>query len=148
MEKRRFNDQNKRLADFQTEVLVVCPSCGKRAVAQVDYEERKARLICTSCGCAKEATTETRILGVVGNLEIAAHHYFSAGLWLQAPFKNDLLWAYNYRHLEYLASYIEAVLREHSDRSHFTLLEKLPRFYHDAKNRTALLKIIDRLRRK
>lgn len=148
MDKSRFNDQNKRLTEFQTEVVVSCPSCGKKAVAQAEYEAKKARLICSVCGYVKEASTETRILGILGNWQIAAHHYFEAELWLQASFKNDQFWAYNYEHLEYLASYIGATLREHSERSHYTLLEKLPRFYHEAKNREPLLKVIDRLRRK
>lgn len=148
MDKIRFNDQNKRLEDFRTEVWVVCPACGRKAVAQVDYQQRKARCICTSCGHTKEATTESRIFGIIGNLEVAAHHYFNAELWLQAPFKNEVFWAYNDQHLEYLASYIAAILREHKERSHFTLLEKLPRFYHEAKNRAALLKLIEGLRRK
>jgi hypothetical protein len=39
-------------------------------------------------------------------------------------------------------------MREHKDRAHFTLLEKLPKFYHEGKNRTALLKIIEKLKKK
>ena len=40
------------------------------------------------------------------------------------------------------------MLREHKDRTHFTLLEKLPRFYHEAKNREVLLKLIAKLKAK
>jgi len=36
--------------------------------------------------------------------------------------------------------------REHKDRQHFTLLEKLPAFYHQAKNRDGLLKVIGKLK--
>lgn len=64
-----------------------------------------------------------------------AHQYFQVELWLQAPFKKDIFWAYNDKHLEYLERYIAATIREHKDRSGFTLLEKLPKFYHEAKNR-------------
>jgi hypothetical protein len=39
-------------------------------------------------------------------------------------------------------------LREHKDRTHFTLLEKLPKFYHEAKNREGVLKIIAKLNNK
>lgn len=78
----------------------------------------------------------------------AAQHYFNAVLWLQYPFKSDVFWAYNGEHLAYLEAYIGAKLREHKDRAHFTLLEKLPKFYHDAKNRKALLAIIKKLREK
>lgn len=148
MKTERFNDQNKRLTDFRTEVLVVCPACRKQAVASVDYANEKSRLLCPSCGYNKERTTEARLFGIKSPVEMAANLYFGAELWLIHPFKGDVVWAYNYAHLDYLESYISATLREHKDRSHFTLLEKLPRFYHDAKNRTALLKLINKIRKR
>lgn len=146
MKPERFNDQNKRMTEFQTNVLVVCPSCGQKANASVDYEKEKARLLCPKCSYNKENTTESTVLGMKGHWQMAAHQYFNAELWLQQPFKNEVFWAYNEEHLVYLESYIGATLREHKERSHFTLLEKLPKFYHEAKNRTALLKLIDKLK--
>lgn len=140
METNRFSDQNKILSDFYDEVWVVCPSCSQKAIARADYKNKKARLLCLSCSYNKEM--------FIGNLIIAANYYFVAELWLQHPFKNDLFCAYNGDHLEYLESYISASLREHKDRTHFTLLEKLPRFYHEAKNRDALLAIIRKLKTK
>jgi len=148
MENQRFNDQNKTLSDFYTEVWVVCPACAKKAIAKVNYEEKQARLYCESCGYNKQSSTETRVFGVRGNWEMAAHSYFGAELWLQYPFKNDVFFAYNGEHLDYLEAYIGATLREHKDRTHFTLLEKLPKFYHEAKNRKALLSLIEKLKRK
>jgi len=69
-------------------------------------------------------------------------------LWLQAPFKNQSFVALNRKHLEYLERYIASEHRDYKDRTHFTLLEKLPLFYHEAKNREGLLKIIARLKQK
>ncbi|WP_113664323.1 hypothetical protein [Pedobacter nanyangensis] len=146
MPQNRFQDQNKRLAEFEAEVWAKCPSCSKRAIAKVDYELRKARLSCTNCGYHKEVSTETTVLGMKANWKRSAEEYFGAQMWFQYPFKNDVFWAYNAAHLDYLEQYISATLREHKDRSHFTLLEKLPKFYHEAKNRKALLKIIERLK--
>ncbi len=77
-----------------------------------------------------------------------AHGYFDAPLWLSAPFRNNVFWAYNGDHLLYLEAYISADLREHTNRTHFTLLEKLPRFYHEARNREGLLRVITRLKSK
>ena len=80
---------------------------------------------------------------------MAAHDYFHAQLWLEAPFRSDhIVWAYNNSHLTYLEQYIGAGLREHAERYHFTLLEKLHRFYHEVKNREALLKLLKELREK
>lgn len=142
----RFTDQNKTTQDFYQEVWVVCPSCNKKAIAKADYNKKEARLYCESCGYNKQIPTETSVFGIKGNWEMAAHSYFNAKLWLQHPFKNEAFFAYNKEHLHYLEQYIAAGLREHKNRTGFTLLEKLPKFYHEAKNRAALLKIIQKLK--
>lgn len=144
----RFQDQNKVVSDFYNEVWVVCPNCSKKAIAKADYKEKLAILLCEYCGYNKPSTTEIYFLGMKNHAKTAAHIYFKATLWLQHPFKSDVFWAYNGQHLNYLEEYISAKLREHKDREHFTLLEKLPKFYHEAKNRKALLAIIKRLRKK
>jgi len=144
----RFTDQNKTLKDYQTEVWVMCPNCAKKAIAKVDYELKKATLFCESCGFNKQISIEVNVLGINGNWNIAAHSYFGAELWLQHPFKNDVFVAFNADHLTYLEQYITADLREHKERTGFTLLERLPKFYHEAKNRKALLAIIQKLKKK
>jgi transcription elongation factor Elf1 len=141
----RFQDENLRRCDFYKEVWVVCPTCGKKAIATVSFEEEKARLFCIHCGYNKESTTA---LIPKGTIQMSANWYFDVAFWLKASFKNDVFWAYNDKHLEYLERYIAATLREHKDRTHFTLLEKLPKFYHEAKNREGLLKIITKLKNK
>jgi len=140
----RFQDEKLLLSDFYQEVWVLCTSCAKKAMAKVNFETKTARLFCLHCGCNKETTTAIKY----GTINTAANHYFQAELWLQAPFKKDVFWAYNDKHLEYLERYISATIREHKDRTGFTLIEKLPKFYHEAKNREALLKIIAKLQRK
>jgi len=148
MEPSRFNDQNYRLADFQDEVWVVCPSCQRKAIAINHPEQQTARLLCTHCGLNRTCATSVNVTGIPASTRQAAHSYFQAELWLQHPFKNEVFWAYNDKHLSYLEQYISARLRQHSNRSHFTLLEKLPKFYHEAKHREDLLKIIQKLRDK
>ena len=86
--------------------------------------------------------------GKHAELRQAAHAYFDAELWLKASFKGEEFWAFNRAHLDYLEKYISAKLREHKNRTHFTLLEKLPKFYHEAKNRQGLLNVIHKLRKK
>lgn len=147
-EKKRFTDQNKTIHDFYDEVWVVCPVCAQKAFAKTLQENKTARLYCPDCGYHKEMSMEFNIYGHTALRISAAHAYFGAELWLQHPFKDHILYAYNDKHLEYLESYIAADLREHKDRAHFTLLEKLPKFYHEAKNRKALLAVIGKLKRK
>ena len=145
---KRFKDQNLRISDFYDEVVVICPACSKNAIAKSNTSTHTARLWCLHCGHNKEVSKETTIIGIKTAVQTAAHTFFNAELWLQHPFKNETFWAYNQAHLEYLENYISANLREHKDRTHFTLLEKLPKFYHEAKKREALLKIIEKLKHK
>lgn len=144
----RFADENKRLSDFYDTVLVQCPRCSGKATATANREQQQARLICTACGFNAVINTTMELLGQRMNAITAAHAYFGANLWLTHPFKENTFWAYNEAHLLYLEKYIAADLREHKDRTHFTLLEKLPRFYHQAANRQPLLKIIGLLKEK
>ncbi len=141
----RFQDRNLTLDDFDKETWVVCPSCSQKAVAKVDFESNSARLYCVQCGYNKETTTA---ISRNATVKMAAPNYFGAELWLQASFKNDVFYAFNGKHLDNLESYIGAGLREHKNRTHFTLLEKLPKFYHEAKNREDLLKLIAKLKNK
>lgn len=141
----RFQDENLILSDFYKEVLVFCPKCKSKALATVNFEEKLAQLICTECGLNKKTSNQ---ISNNAKLHISADRYFDVELWLQAPFKDEIFWAYNPFHLDYLERYIAANLRENKERTHFTLLEKLPKFYHDAKNREVLLKIIRKLRSK
>jgi hypothetical protein len=64
--------------------------------------------------------------------------YFGYSLWLQENFKSFIFWAYNYEHLDYLDSYKKSKLRERNNRTGWTLVEKLPSFIKEAKNRAKL----------
>jgi predicted RNA-binding Zn-ribbon protein involved in translation (DUF1610 family) len=145
----RFIDKNFRLSDFENEVWVVCPSCYKQAISTINETEKKARLFCTHCGfnktCSTQIAYEKRKILIV---QQAAYLFFDAKIWFSMPYKKYLFWAYNPSHLNYLEQYIGAKLRENKGRTHFTLLEKLPKFYHEAKNREGLLKIISILKMK
>ena len=141
----RFQDENLILSDFYDEVLVVCPACAKKAMAKANFDSKKVRLFCVNCGYNKEVSTA---LNQTAAIQMPANAFFDAALWLQSTFKNEIFYAYNDKHLDYLERYIGASLREHKDRTHFTLLEKLPKFYHEAKNREPLLKIIAKLKNK
>ncbi len=144
----RFTDQQKILSDFQTQVVVHCPACNAKAMAVTDQAVHKVRLTCLQCGYNKESSILTKYGSKTMEVIMPAHRYFDATLWYRSPFRNDVFMAYNEAHLAYLKEYIGATLREHRDRTHFTLLEKLPKFYHDARNRESLLKLIAKLEKK
>nr|MBS9767529.1 hypothetical protein [Flavobacteriaceae bacterium] len=72
---------------------------------------------------------------------------FNTELWLQKVCKgNNVFWATNFKHLEYLKQYIQADIRERNDfQRNMTMIAKLPKFIKSAKNRESLLKIIKQL---
>lgn len=149
MDTDRFSDKKYRLSDFEHEVWVACPACGRQAIAVLKETEQQARLFCVHCGLNKKASVLVAWQGgKTAERRQAAHLYFNASLWYSHAFKGDVFWAYNPQHLSYLEQYISAKIREHKDRDFFTLLEKLPKFYHEAKNREGLLKVIAKLRMK
>lgn len=141
---KRFQDELFRLSDFHQEVLVVCPSCENKAIAQARPEEKSAKIFCSRCGFNKVCNTTSG----AGVLILPAHAYFNAELWLQAPYKQNIVWAYNMEHLLYLEKYVASGLRENKDRKHFTLVEKLPKFLQSGKNREAILIVISKLKTK
>lgn len=144
-EHKRLEDENLLISDFFNEVLVICPACAAKAVAKANTEAKKARLFCLHCGYNKEASAASGKHIIITK---PVNQFFDAELWLQAAFKNEVFWAFNDKHLDYLERYISATLRGHKERMYFTLLEKLPKFYHEAKNREGLLKIIAKLKSK
>ena len=149
MKSQRFTDQQFRLSDFQNEVHIHCPQCGRMAIAIANPELESVRLSCLDCGLYREKGMRVSYSeGKTLLVRQTAHAYFDLQLWYAKDFKGEVFWAFNPAHLEYLENYIAAKLREHKDREHFTLLEKLPKFYHEAKNREALLKLISQLKSK
>ena len=140
----RFQDANLRMEDFTNEVLVECPQCQKRAVVRKEKDQEGATLTCSECyyqSNKPDLSDEKRY-------KVTTDYWFGQELWLQASFKDELLWFHNYEHLSYVKQYITAGLRERNDRAFFTLVEKLPAFIKSAKNRERLVKLIEKLERK
>ena len=57
MSTERFHDGGTRLEQFVTAVDVVCPSCGRRAIARPRCDEVGARVVCRRCSYVADETT-------------------------------------------------------------------------------------------
>lgn len=70
--------------------------------------------------------------------------WYNLPLWFQKEFDNEIFWAYNPDHIDYLERYIGAGLRERNSKANYTssLVARLPKFVKAAKNREKLLKIL------
>ena len=138
---------------FMDETLVVCPRCGGCGrVAPVDamredlFAPRK--LTCASCGHSRlwENTTLRRHAAEAA----AVDDYFELPLWIQAPCCGNTLWAYNWRHLEFIEGFVGALHRERRRDAHGwsnrALGARLPRWMKVAQNRVAILECVEKLR--
>lgn len=101
---------------------------------------------CVACGATRiyRARNEERSRSY-NESELGADPIFHLPLWLQGDIKGNVLWAYNRLHLREIKEYVKAKLRERQTTTHTTMVERLPTFITEAKNREAVLKAIDRM---
>ncbi|HVO42213.1 MAG TPA: hypothetical protein VMT34_06310 [Aggregatilineales bacterium] len=149
----RFRDDGSTIYRMLDEILVVCPrcqSCARIAILTPGDRDWFAprRLTCRHCGHARD-WAERQIARYWGRP--AVDDFFHEPLWLQTPCGNEILWAYNLKHLTLLERYVGASLREHrrgpdGGWQNSALVNRLPRWISSAKNRAAVLKTLQKLR--
>jgi hypothetical protein len=164
---RNKDGYQKKVYDFAKNIYVVCPSCtGQALVASPDFYIRNEnlaaiRLVCSTCGYHKRyidtplrmllpRTSGKPLVGRVHSIGGAIDPYFQRPLWLSASVGSNLLWAYNYEHLDFLEKFIGANLRERNTHpvSNSNLGSRLPSWMTSAKNRKAVLQAIEKLKKK
>lgn len=155
----RFLDTGIMLYDFYDEFLVVCPKCASMARVIIDeVEEKKVtkvqtqkyqnkffaprKLVCSKC-LHRDAWNKNTI-----GFGSSVDWYFRLPLWLRIPCCGELLWAYNSKHLEIVEKYVSAKLRERTQKGRSSFLSKLPQWIKSAKNRSAVLKGVKKLKEK
>lgn len=148
-----------RIDEFYDELLVVCPKCNSLAKVLIDEVEfaklpqRKMdkfrnkffaprRLVCLKC-LHRDFWNGNQI-----NVGSNVDWYFRLPLWLEISCCGEILWAYNFKHLELLEKYVGAKLRERTKKGRSSFLSKLPKWIKSAKNRDEILKGIAKLKEK
>ncbi|ONF71350.1 hypothetical protein [Amycolatopsis keratiniphila] len=76
----------------------------------------------------------------------AVPRYRGLELWLQAPCKGEILWAYREAHLDYLERYVASGLREQAPNRNSSLASRLPAWIKSAKNRDDVVRALSRMR--
>lgn len=66
-------------------------------------------------------------------------------LLLKTNLKDDIIWFYNFNHLDFVRDYINAKLREDNFRQKYSLISNLPKFMLLAKNRSLINNKISKL---
>ena len=158
----RISDSYERhLYDFANNILVVCPSCEKQAIVLSPkatlVTDPDIKIICSKCGFNKKLSDQPYLVlsqesnpihGRVLVYGSAVDPFFQLPLWLTINVESNELWAYNYEHLTYLESIVEAKLRERNidDKQNRSIGSRLPRWITSSKNRENIIKAIKTLK--
>ncbi|MDT9694950.1 hypothetical protein [Streptomyces sp. P17] len=123
----RFHDPGTTRCSYRDSMLVRCPRCDRIA------HFGAGGLICRSCG----------MCGPVAQCTWPA-------LWLRGDTRHGELWAYDLEHLDLIRRFVAADLRErdpwYEHGRKMTVVGRLPAWVKSAKNRTEVLRVIDRMR--
>ncbi|MFF5493610.1 hypothetical protein [Streptomyces aquilus] len=126
----RFHDPGLSYYTFADAAMVRCPRCDR--VAHYDLRVHpEARVVCRSCGLCRTRGCRPP-------------------LWLRSETRHGEIWAYNLEHLDLIRRFVAAELRErgpwYEHGRKMTAVARLPAWIKSAKNRTEVLRVIDRMR--
>jgi len=140
------------LVRYKVSVRRNCDTCGKPFEKSIPYSKEKINELafpCPHCGVIRVFEPRNDEFLLPYNTKgLKGDPVFQLPLWLQTDVKGNLFWAYNRTHLHDIKQYVQAKLRERKASSHMTMVERLPTFIKEAKNRKAILSAIHKLERK
>ncbi len=147
----RVKDSRKTIYSFFDSFLVKCPHCNSLAIVTRSDRSKKdifaaRKFSCKICGAAKD-NSNRNIISISENKD----PYFNYSLWLSAPCSNNILWAYNLEHLNFIEEFVRGKLRETPPDpiygySNQSLFSRLPKWIQSRKNRDKILKVIEKMK--
>jgi hypothetical protein len=159
----RHVDDGRSIFSFSSDVWVRCPKCADLAHVRWRQEEgarfgwiegREARFGCLGCGLTEKTENYGSDYCHITDDRIrkGGDPFFGYDLWLTIEFRGHLLWFFNPEHLEYVHQYVAADVRAREPKlrgkANTTLTSRLPLWVKSAKNREALLKVMEKLHEK
>jgi transcription elongation factor Elf1 len=137
---------------YKVSVKANCDNCGKLINKVIPCSKEKVDSLAVSClNCGTSRVHRVRneeYMSTYNPAALGLDPIFHLPLWLQKNVRGNLLWAYNRSHLHDVKEYVGAKLRERRTTRYTTMVEKLPTFIKEAKNREAILKAIEKMERK
>lgn len=154
--------RNLMLLSFSDLFLVQCPKCKNCASvftlkSSLDVDEsiierghESKRVACKSCGFSKDMYPRKRSNHYEYEFNLIeqnpeADWYFGLPLYLQISCCGQQLWFLNERNLIYIEAYLEKNIRP-SETYYMSIESRLPKWMKSAKNRTEILKAINKLK--
>jgi len=148
-----FSEITEDLIRYKKIVKRNCDNCGKPINVEIPNQKEPSNQVtipCPHCGITRtfEPRNEPYRLVYKSIGGVAIDPVFNLPLWFQAEVKGNHFCAYNRRHLQDIKCYVQAKLRERQSEGHTRMVERLPQFIKEAKNREAILKTIEQLERR
>jgi len=142
----------KDLIRYNVTIIRNCDNCGKhfeKVIPNLKEKVNEVSIACPHCGIMRTFTARNDAVKLVyKNSGKAIDPVFKLALWFQEDVRGNLFWAYNRRHLQEIKNYVSSKLRERQTTTHTTMVERLPNFIKEAKNRDTILKTIEKLEKK
>lgn len=147
-----FSQSDNDLVRYNLILKRSCDNCGKSIEVTVPNQKEKSDQItipCPHCGITRtfRPRNEPFRLATIEQGK-ASDPVFQLPLWFQTEVRGNLFWAFNREHLLEIKSYVVSKLRERKTTMYTTMVEKLPTFIKEAKNRNSIIKAIERLEKK
>lgn len=120
-----------------------CPYCGRHLEKRISAPKHLPHtpLKCPGCG-----TEMSEPINWFPDIQGKAYDpFFGLPLWFVGTVRGHQLWAYNREHLHFLKCLVEATIREQKPNLNGSLSNRLPKWMLDRKNRTHVLKAIEKL---
>ena len=138
----------KAIVRYKAVVKRTCDNCGKEIKKITCNNKSKVESLtipCNHCGTVRTYQPRNEEYLAVKENSFPSDPIFNNTLWFQCTIKDDLFWAYNKKHLLEIRKYVSSKLRERETLDYTTMVEKLPNFIKQAKNREIIIKSIDKL---
>jgi DNA-directed RNA polymerase subunit RPC12/RpoP len=143
--------QCKSKYDRQFDVHAQCAECGRYFRVDITDKNRqhftRLHVACPYCGAFTPGTVHRteNSWWTYGEIKDGNEPYFGYPLYYQSSFDGKPVWAVNREHLQYLADYLEAALREKPAGAKMTQADHLPAFMKLAKNRNGIVKVLRKM---
>jgi len=140
--------QKNRIKTYDQEIKFFCSNCAEKV--NIYREGIKVKKEYVKVKCPKCKTTESHKPRYIEQDWIyksdgVGDPFLNLPLWLSTKISNNIFWAYNHDHLNYLKEYIQAKLRTRHDGMYTSMVEKLPSWMKSEKNRIEIIKRIEKL---
>ena len=143
-----YSQKRDDLLRFNAIVKRNCDNCGKSIDQCVPGNREKVESIafpCTHCGVTRTFKPRNAEYYLTYDSPGSTDPLFKLPLWLQYDIRGKSFWAFNRKHLNEILDYVSSTLRERKAKDYSTMVERLPSFIKNAKNRDIVIKTAERL---